>query len=167
VRRRGAEIAGAAEKARKEAADGSVPREEVEVSAQQLVERHWIDAPTEEEMSSHEARWQDFWHVTDGMPSRAEVAAQLRRLRSSNRPGTEESAVATNERAVKQTAKAGEKWCGSDPPNTGKFTNMVGDGAADARWASRLSGGEVMPPPFLSHGSVGRNGEYALSGVRE
>jgi hypothetical protein len=137
------------------------------VSAQQLVERHWIDPPSAEDMRQHEQRWSDFWFVTDNPPSRAEVAAQLRKLRGDKRPGTLQSATKTNESAVKKSRAAGKKWVVGKPPNSGAYRHLVGDGAADSEWRQKLQGGLPLPAPFSVGGDTGRQADYTISAVRE
>ena len=106
------------------------------------------------------------WVVEEGRPQNAEIRKQLRRLQAKNRPGTLQSATATMERGVKSARKVGVREVEMSGP-TGKWAHMVEDGEGCAEWAGKCQRGVVPPPPFKTHGKVGKEERFSLSAMRE
>ena len=106
------------------------------------------------------------WLVEEGRPQNAEIRKQLRRLQAKHKPGTLGSATATMGRGVESARKAGVDEVGAGRP-TGKWANLVKDGEACAEWAKKCRRGEIPPPPFRTHGRVGKEERFPLSAMRE
>ena len=109
------------------------------------------------------------WFVKDGMPPYAEVAEQLRMLRSRNRPGSKASAEAKMARGLKKARQAADAAgvMGGAPTKSAGWRHLVKDGEASAEWRARLERGENPPVPFRTGGLRGANGAFSLSAVRE
>ena len=67
---------------------------------------------------------------------------------------------------MESARKAGVDEVGAVRP-TGKWANLVKDGEACAEWAEKCRRGEVPPPPFKTHGRVGKEERFSLSAMRE
>jgi hypothetical protein len=109
------------------------------------------------------------WFVKDGMPPYAEVAEQLRMLRSRNRPGSKASAEAKMARGLKKARQAADAAgvMGGAPAKSAGWRHLVQDGEASAEWRARLERGDNPPAPFRTGGLRGANGAFSLSAVRE
>jgi hypothetical protein len=70
------------------------------------------------------------------------------------------------ERGVKSARKGGVGEVEVGGP-TGQWAHLVEDGEECAEWAEKCQQGEVPPPPFKTHGKVGKEERFSLSAMRE
>ena len=95
------------------------------------------------------------------------MTQKLKEMARRNTPGTEETAKASNEKAIRKAREKGQALARVAGLKSGKWDRHIASGQASKEWREVLGRGGIVPSPFMTDGAVGENDSFSLSAVRE